>query len=63
MDSLASVTVPSDVDAEAVKSMLTDQLDNKLVALGTQENPTMSCQDIYGYSKDLVPSLSPLLSP
>lgn len=55
MDSLASVTVPSDFDAEAVKAMLTDQLDKKLVALGTQENPAMSCQDIYGCSKDFVP--------
>ena len=63
MDSLASVTVSSDFDTEAVKAMLADQLDKKLVALGTEENPAMSFQDIYGCSKDFVQFPDLLLSP
>ena len=55
VDSLADVEVPSDFDAGAVKAMLSDLLDKKLVPLGTQENPAMSCQDIYDCSKDFVP--------
>ena len=44
--------VPSNFDSEGVRVMLTDKLSKLISPLGTQDNPAMSCQDIYKCNGD-----------
>ena len=44
--------VPSNFDSEGVRVMLTNKLSKLISPLGTQDNPAMSCQDIYKCNGD-----------
>ena len=47
-----SSQVPSNFDSEGVRVMLMDKLSKLISPLGTQDNPAMSCQDIYKCNGD-----------
>ena len=49
---ILALQVPSNFDSEGVRVMLTNKLSKLISPLGTQDNPAMSCQDIYKCNGD-----------